>query len=146
MAINGDKEAAERRKRRIVAYSVSALLLFIAVILTAPMTECSSYRKRAIKAAPLSDLRYAAICQEDYYVDNEIYADSIKTLEENCSSFSPSNSVVIRVVSADKRHFKMEAYHEKGEHLYEITGTDHRPTIIRYEWKNQTKGAGTVMY
>ena len=145
MATNGDQEASERKRRRIVAYSVIAFLFAIAVVLTAPMTTCSSYRQRAIEAAPLSDLRNLATCQAAHYVDKEVYAASVKEFQGDCSNYQPNLNVVIRVVSAGKGHYKMEAYHLKGEYLYEITGGPHRDIIIKYEWKNQTKGTGIVM-
>jgi hypothetical protein len=145
MVTNGDKEALERRRSRILAYSVITLLLSIAVILTAPMTTCSDYRERAIEAAPLADLRYVTGCQEEYYVDNETYADSFEKFAGDCGNFHPNPGVVIYVVSADKNHYKVEAYHEKGKHLYEITVRDASTTIVRYEWKNQIKGAGKVI-
>ncbi len=104
------------------------------------MTSCpANYRKKSYNAAAYSDLGDACACQEAYYADNETYADLIDILIEDCSGFQPGKNVVIYVVSADESHYKMEAYHVKGNFLYEVTGPN--GTLIKYEWKNQMKGA-----
>lgn len=95
----------------------------------------SSERAKSLDSIAQSDLRNAATAQEAYYVDNEAYADSIEKLTgKNRHGYSYgliiSDGVTIKIISADKEHYHMISYHEKGENKYEVKGPRGRVTLI----------------
>ncbi len=89
------------------------------------------------------DLRIARSIHPYYIADHLECADSIETLTGDAYGLELHEGVVINIVCADELHYKMEAYHQNGDLLFEVT--DESSEIIRYEWKNQTKGARSVV-
>jgi Tfp pilus assembly protein PilE len=87
-----------------------------------------AYKMRSYNAAAHSSLRNAAMAQEAYYLAKQAYADSTEKLtgDKYASYLSDgsylSEGVTIYVQSADRDHYLMVAFHEKGNRKYVITG------------------------
>jgi hypothetical protein len=67
-------------------------------------------------------LRNAMIAQEAYYDDHKTYTDTKEKLLDPYYGFYPEKHVHFRIISADEDHYKMEAFHEKGENKFIIEG------------------------
>lgn len=65
-------------------------------------------------------LRNALTAQEAYFADYNKYTDSREklSLDEICP---PEEGITVRVVYADDKHYKMEAFHINGEHIFYAT-------------------------
>ena len=61
------------------------------------------------------DLRNAITAQEAYFLDHNKYTDSIDKL------YVPEKEVTLRVVYANDKRYKMEAFHKKGKHIFYAT-------------------------
>ena len=87
----------------------------------------SGKRAKSPDSVAQSDLRNAATAQEAYYVDNDSYTDSIEKLTgKNGHGYGYgliiSDGVTLKIISADKEHYHIVSYHEKGENKYEYRG------------------------
>jgi ankyrin repeat protein len=67
-------------------------------------------------------LMTASTVQEAYYVDNSTYCDSVKKLEEDIYGLDIYKGVTLQIISADKDHYQMIAFHEQGNKKYQISG------------------------
>jgi len=117
--------AASLRKiggvNRWVAY-IPAIIAIAGISAAIVIPQFSAYRMRPYNAVAQADLRNATIAQQSYRIDNYIYADSIEKLIGNRYGLFLSEGVTVYVQSANKDHYLMEAFHEKGNRKYVITG------------------------
>ena len=97
-------------------------IFIIGILAAISIPQFSAYRTRAYNSVAQSDLRNAATAQEAYYVDNKTYADSIEKLVGNTYGFVRSEGVEVNLQYANKEHYKMVAFHQKGNKKYTITG------------------------
>ena len=81
-----------------------------------------AYKMRSYNAAAQADLRNACTAQESHFVDNATYCDSIERLTGAYYGLYLSEGVTVYVQSANKDHYLMVAFHEKGNRKYVITG------------------------
>ena len=99
-----------RRARNPNGFTLIELLtvmLIISILATIAIATYPGIRAKAGNAAAKSDLRNAALFQEDYYSTNATYADqSVLT-----SDFNTSENVTLTVVSADDGGYEMSATH-----------------------------------
>lgn len=96
--------------RRNAGFSMIELLIVILVIGVLATIALASYpymREKAGDAAAKSDLKNAAIFQEDYYGDNQTYADQT-ALD---AAFAESENVTVSVLSAGIGGYEMSANH-----------------------------------
>ncbi len=63
-------------------------------------------------SAAISDLKNTVLAQEVYFYDHDKYTDSIDKL------YIPGKGVTVRVVYANDKRYKMEAFHKKGKHIF----------------------------
>ena len=94
------------------------------IIAAISIPQFTAYRARSFNSASQAALMNAATAQEAYYVDNEIYADSIEKLIGNTYGFSPTEGVEVKIQYANKKHYTMVAFHEKANKKYTINGPD----------------------
>ena len=83
------------------------VILVIGVLATIALASYPYMREKAGDAAAKSDLKNAAIFQEDYYGDNQAYADQT-ALD---AAFAESENVTVSVLSADIGGYEMSANH-----------------------------------
>lgn len=83
------------------------VMLVISVLATIAMASYPYMRSKSGDAAAKSDLKNAAIFQEDYYSTNQTYADQ----SNFDSGFSGTENVTVTVISADDGGYEMSANH-----------------------------------
>lgn len=99
-----------RRRGNERGFSLIELLIVMLVISVLATIALASYpymRAKSGDSAAKSDLKNAAIFQEDHYATNQTYADQ-GTLD---AEFTPSDNVTLTVVSADPGGYEMSATH-----------------------------------
>lgn len=99
------------------------LFIFILGIFAAiAIPQFSAYRTRSYNSTAQADLRNAATAQEAYYVDNQTYTDSIERLTGHTYGLYLSEGVKVNIEYANKEHYLMVAFHDKGNKKYKIEG------------------------
>jgi type IV pilus assembly protein PilE len=96
------------------------VMLIIGILATIAIATYPTIRAKAGNAAAKSDLRNAALFQEDYYSTNGTYADQ-GTLT---SDFSTSANVTLTVVSADDAGYEMSATHTASTQTFCLSSAD----------------------
>lgn len=99
----------------ILFFGVSAFLLYGIYL---PL------QKNRFDRYALYDLRNATIVQEAYFMEHQRYADSIDELLGKEYGLFLDQGTVVKVLSADKDHYEMEAFHSKGNIIFSITELD----------------------
>ena len=83
------------------------VMLVIGVLATIALASYPYMRSKSGDAAAKSDLKNAAIYQEDYYSTNQTYADQT----DLDAGFTGTDNVTVKVVSADDGGYEMSANH-----------------------------------
>ena len=86
------------------------VMLVMSVLATIALASYPYMRAKSGDAAAKSDLKNAAIFQEDYYSTNQTYADQ-GTLD---ADFATSDQVTLTVLSADAGGYEMWATHSSS--------------------------------
>ena len=119
--------AASLRKmggvNRWVPY-IPVIIIIAGIFAAIAIPQFSAYRMRSYNAAALADLTNACRAQEAHFVDNATYCDSIERLTGDYYGLYLSEDVTVYVESANKDHYLMVAFHEKGNKKYVIAGPD----------------------
>lgn len=87
------------------------VILVISVLATIALASYPYMRAKSGDAAAKSDLRNAAIFQEDYYSTNQTYADQT----DFDADFVGSENVTVTVVSSDAGGYEMSANHASSD-------------------------------
>ena len=101
------KKTVTRNDRGFSLIELLIVMLVIGVLATIALASYPYMREKAGDAAAKSDLKNAAIFQEDYYGDNQTYADQT-ALD---AAFAESENVTVSVGSADMGGYEMSATH-----------------------------------
>jgi prepilin-type N-terminal cleavage/methylation domain-containing protein len=96
------------------------VILIIGVLATMAIATYPYVRAKAGDAAAKSDLRNAAIFQEDYYATNATYADQ----SEVTSDFNTSENVTLTVVSSNDDGYELSAIHSASTQTYCLSSAD----------------------
>jgi type IV pilus assembly protein PilE len=96
------------------------VVVIIGILATIAVGTYPTLRAKAGNAAAKSDLRNAALFQEDYYATNATYADQ-STLTSN---FNTSENVTLTVVSADESGYEMSATHATSTQTFCLSSAD----------------------
>lgn len=83
------------------------VMLVISVLATIALASYPFMRAKSGDAAAKSDLKNAAIFQEDYYATNQTYADQT----DFDAGFMGTDNVTVTIVSADDGGYEMSANH-----------------------------------
>lgn len=129
----GDHEGAVRASRNAkiwcwVAFATGFIVFFFGILAAIAVPQFAAYRVRSYNTAAQADLRSASVAQENYYLDNGTYNDSIEGLTE-FYGYYPSEGVTVEIISAEEDDYYMTAFHEKGTITYQIIGSDGEVTI-----------------
>ena len=111
------KDNRHRALVEVVICGICAVIFLVLYVNEPPPRPPGGYN-----AAARADLRNAATAQEAYWVDHEAYTGSIEKLIGPEYGLDPYEGVTIRIISADKNHYQMEAFHEKGDFRYVLKG------------------------
>ena len=109
-----------------VSYLIATVMIVITVagiLTTVAIPQFNSYRMRAYNITAQNDLSNAVKAQEDYYIDNNTYTDSLKDITGDRYNFFVSKDVEIQIISAGKDSYCMVAFHKNGNKKYQINGT-----------------------
>jgi Tfp pilus assembly protein PilE len=90
------------------------------VLATIAIASYPYMREKAGDAAAKSDLKNAAILQEEYYGENQTYADQT-ALD---AAFVGSANVTLTVVSADMGGYEMSATHSSSTSTFCLSSAD----------------------
>ena len=70
-----------------------------------------------------NDLYNASAAQDNYYMDNKTYTDSLKDIAGDRYNFFVSKDVEVQIISAGQDSYCMVAFHKNGNKKYQINGT-----------------------
>ena len=90
------------------------VVLVIGILATIALASFPYMRSKSGDAAAKSDLRSAAVFQEDYYSTNQTYADQT----EFASGFSGTENVTVTVISADIGGYELSANHSASSETW----------------------------
>ena len=96
------------------------VVLIIGILATIGIATFPTVRANAGNATAKSDLRNAALFQEDYYATNATYADQGVL----ASDFNTSENVTLTVVSADESGYEMSATHAASTQTFCLSSVD----------------------
>ena len=96
------------------------VVIFISILATIAIAGYPYMRERAGDAAAKSDLKNAVIFQENYYSDNQEYADQT-ALD---AGFDGSQNVTVSVLSADIGGYEMSAAHASSNQTWCLSSAD----------------------
>jgi prepilin-type N-terminal cleavage/methylation domain-containing protein len=96
------------------------VMLVISVLATIALASYPHMRSKSGDAASKSDLRNAAIFQEDFYSTNETYADQT----DLDSGFGGTENVTVTVISADDGGYEMSATHSASSETWCLSSAD----------------------
>ena len=96
------------------------VVLFIGILATIAIAGYPYMREKAGDAAAKSDLKNAAVFQEEYYDDNKTYADQT-ALD---AVLDGSENVTLTVLSADANGYSMSATHASSTSTFCISSAD----------------------
>lgn len=90
------------------------VMLVISVLATIAIASYPYMRAKSGDAAAKSDLKNAAIVQEDYYATNQTYADQTDFDAE----FAGTENVTVTVISADVGGYELSANHAASDETW----------------------------
>lgn len=96
------------------------VMLVISVLATIAMASYPYMRAKSGDAAAKSDLKNAAIFQEDHYATNQTYADQA----EFDADFVGTENVTVTVLSADLGGYEMSANHAASSETWCLSSAD----------------------
>ena len=96
------------------------VVLFITILATIAIGGYPYMRSKAGNAAAKSDLKNAAIFQEDYYSVNDTYADQ-SVID---AQFDGTENVTLTVISADDGGYEMSATHMTSSETFYLSSAD----------------------
>jgi type IV pilus assembly protein PilE len=96
------------------------VMLFISILATIAIAGYPYMRAKAGDAAAKSDLKNAAIFQENYYSDNQTYADQT----ELDAGFVGTDNVTVSVTSSGAGGYEMSAAHATGTETWCLSSAD----------------------
>ncbi|HEY7470750.1 MAG TPA: prepilin-type N-terminal cleavage/methylation domain-containing protein [Gemmatimonadota bacterium] len=96
------------------------VVLFISILATIAIGAYPYMRAKVGNAAAKSDLKNAAIFQEDYYSINDTYADQ-SALD---ADFTGTENVTLTVISADDGGYEMSATHGASSETFCLSSAD----------------------
>lgn len=101
------------------------VMLVISVLATIAMASYPYMRAKSGDAAAKSDLKNAAIFQEDFYATNQTYADQAE-LDAN---FAGTENVTVTVISSDLGGYEMSANHAASSETWCLSSADGAVTL-----------------
>ena len=94
----------------------------IGVLATIAIPTFGGYRSRGFDSSAVSDLRNAALAQEAYYTDNDIYCLNVASLQAQPYNFFLSPDVVVSITAATAMGYTMTAVHSSSGKVFSLSG------------------------
>ena len=123
----GDYEGALRASNNAktwcwVSFGAGLVIVLFGIISAIAVPQFSAYKMKSYDAAVQADLANAATAQEEYFVDNARYADSIDKLTGTRYGLQLSQHVEITVLYADERQYVMEGFYKGRNKKFRLGG------------------------
>ena len=106
-------------------FTLIELLIIIGIIgilATIAIPTFGGYRSRGFDSAAVSDLRNAALAQEAYYTDNDVYCQNLASLQGQPYNFFLSTDVAVSITAANAMGYTMIAMHSGSGKVFTLTG------------------------
>ena len=132
-----DKSRSKTPIKKILIVT-GIIVVAIGLYLMISIPSWLAYKERSNNSKAYRNLENAIEAQEAFFGKNNTYIDSVEKLVEKPYGFQIIDGVVFSIISANARHYEMEAFHKKGTRLYEVTGPG--KIIKKYTLENQKKG------
>jgi type IV pilus assembly protein PilA len=112
-----------KKEKGFTLIELLIVIAIIGVLAAIAIPQFASYRSRAFDVAAMSDLRNAMTAQEAYYVDNEMYTSSRKTLEDDYDFFISKGVEIPETFDIIDDSYHMESHHPNGNGItYQTDG------------------------
>lgn len=98
------------------------VIIIIGVLATIAIPMFGGYRSKGFDSAAVSDLRNAALAQEAYYTDNDVYSLNVASLQAQPYSLFLSNDVAVTITAANAISYTMTAMHTASGKVYTLSG------------------------
>ena len=98
------------------------VIAIIGILATVAIPTFGGYRSRGFDSSAVSDLRNAALAQEAYYTDNDVYCVNVASLQAQPYNFFLSPDVAVNVTAADTTGYTMTAVHSASGKIFTLAG------------------------
>lgn len=93
----------------------------IGILAAIAIPQFTVYRTRSYNSAAMNDLRNTANAQEAYYVDNELYTNTLSKLLTSDYGLGISDGVNLSI-AGDSTAYTIVAYHLSGNKTFTLNG------------------------
>ena len=112
----------KRDERGFTLIELMIVIAIIGILAAIAIPQFSAYRARSYNSAAQADLRNAATAQEAYFVDHDIYTNTLTTLVGTTYGLYTSRNVVMTMGGANNQGYTMSSYHPSGTATYTLEG------------------------
>lgn len=97
-------------ERGFTLIELLVVVTIVGILASIAIPQFKEYRARAYDAVAQSDLRNAAVAQEAYFLDEEVYSSEVATLP----GFVASKGVTLEVQAVGETDWSASSYHAQG--------------------------------
>jgi type II secretion system protein G len=110
-----------RNQKGFTLIELMIVVAIIGILAAIAIPQFASYRQRAQDSAAKSALKNLATAQEDYYQQNDAYANSAASL---AASFAPEPSVTVTMQAASATSWSAIAQHVSSSNIWTYSSSE----------------------